>query len=41
MEIVKKYWKIALTIVLGFGLLYLTVYLATPKPKMSELDKYK
>lgn len=41
MEIVKKYWKIALIIVLGFGLLYLTVYLATPKPKMSELDKYK
>lgn len=41
MEFIKKYWKTALTVILGIGVLYLVVYLATPKPKMSELDKYK
>ena len=38
---VEKYWKHAVGIILFFSLLYLVVYLATPKPKMSELDKYK
>lgn len=38
---VEKYWKHVVGVVLFFTLLYLVVYLATPKPKMSELDKYK
>lgn len=41
MEFIKKYWKTSLMVLLGVGLLYLGVYLATPKPQMSELDKYK
>ena len=28
-------------VLFGVGLLYLIVYLVTPKPQMSELDKYK
>ena len=38
---VEKYWKHVVGVILFFSLLYLVVYLATPKPKMSELDKYK
>lgn len=38
---VEKYWKHAVGVILFFSLLYLVVYLATPKPKMPELDKYK
>ena len=41
MELVKKYWKYVVGVILTIGVLYLIVYLATPKPKMSELDKYK
>jgi septal ring factor EnvC (AmiA/AmiB activator) len=38
---IEKYWKYAVGVVLFFTILYLVVYLGTPKPKMSELDKYK
>jgi chromosome segregation ATPase len=41
MEFIKKYWKYAVGVILTIGVLYLIVYLATPKPEMSELDKYK
>ena len=41
MELVKKYWKYVVGVILTIGVLYLIIYLATPKPKMSELDKYK
>jgi septal ring factor EnvC (AmiA/AmiB activator) len=41
MKYIQKYWKTTLMIIAGIGILYLVVYLATPKPKMSELDKYK
>lgn len=41
MELIKKYYKQAISIILGIAILYLVVYLATPKPQMSELDKYK
>ena len=41
MELIKKYWKYVVGVILTIGVLYLIVYLATPKPKMSELDKYK
>ena len=41
MEFIKKYWKYVVGVILTIGVLYLIVYLATPKPKMSELDKYK
>jgi len=41
MEIIKKYWKYVVGIILGVVVLYFTIYLATPKPEMSELDKYK
>ena len=41
MEYIKKYWKWVVGIVASILILYLVVYLATPKPKMSELDKYK
>jgi septal ring factor EnvC (AmiA/AmiB activator) len=41
MTYIQKYWKTTLMIVAGIGILYLVVYLATPKPQMSELDKYK
>jgi peptidoglycan hydrolase CwlO-like protein len=40
-ELFKKYWKYVLGIILGIVVLYFTIYLATPKPEMSELDKYK
>ena len=41
MEFIKKYWKYAVGVILTIGVLYLIIYLATPKPEMSELDKYK
>lgn len=41
METIKKYYKYVLGGVLFIAILYLVVYLATPKPEMSELDKYK
>lgn len=41
MTYIKKYWKTSLMIIVGVGILYLVVFLATPKPQMSELDKYK
>ena len=41
MELVKKYWKYVVGVILTIGVLYLIVYLATPKPEMSALDKYK
>ncbi len=41
METIKKYYKYVLGGVLFIAVLYLVVYLATPKPQMSELDKYK
>lgn len=41
MEFIKKYWKYAIITIGGVTLLYLVVYLVTPKPQMSELDKYK
>lgn len=41
METIKKYYKYVLGVILGIAVLYLIVYLATPKPKMSELDNYK
>lgn len=41
MEFIKKYWKYVVGVILTIGVLYLIIYLATPKPKMSELDKYK
>ena len=41
MELVKKYWKYVVGVILTISVLYLIIYLATPKPEMSELDKYK
>ena len=41
MEFIKKYWKYVVGVILTIGVLYLIIYLATPKPEMSELDKYK
>lgn len=41
MELIKKYWKHTVGVILAIGVLYGIVYLATPKPQMSELDKYK
>ena len=41
MEFVKKYWKYVVGVILTIFVLYLIIYLATPKPEMSELDKYK
>ena len=41
MELVKKYWKYVVGVILTIGVLYIIIYLATPKPEMSELDKYK
>jgi peptidoglycan hydrolase CwlO-like protein len=41
MKYIKKYWKHFVAIILAVVLLYGIVYLATPKPQMSELDKYK
>lgn len=41
MELIKKYWKYGVGIILTIIVLYGIVYLATSKPQMSELDKYK
>ena len=41
MEFIKKYWKYVVGVILTIGVLYLIIYLTTPKPEMSELDKYK
>jgi len=41
MNYIKKYWKHFVAIILAIVSLYGIVYLATPKPQMSELDKYK
>ena len=41
MKLIKKYWKHALGVILSIGVLYFIIHLATPKPEMSELDKYK
>lgn len=41
MELIKKYWKHVVGVILAIGVLYGVIYLATPKPQMSELDKYK
>jgi septal ring factor EnvC (AmiA/AmiB activator) len=41
MEFIKKYWKLFIGIVGGLFLLYLIIFMLTPKPDMSELDKYK
>lgn len=41
MEFIKKYWKYVVGVILTISVLYLIIYLATPKPEMSELDKYK
>ena len=41
MELIKKYWKHVVGVILSIGVLYGVIYLATPKPQMSELDKYK
>lgn len=41
MELIKKYWKTALYVILGIVALYFVIKIATPKPQMSELDKFK
>lgn len=41
MEFIKKYWKVALYVILGIVVLYFVIKIATPKPQMSELDKFK
>ena len=41
MELIKKYWKHVVGVILAIGVLYGVIFLATPKPQMSELDKYK
>ena len=41
MELIKKYWKPALYVILAIGVLYFLIRIATPKPQMSELGKYK
>jgi septal ring factor EnvC (AmiA/AmiB activator) len=41
MKFIEKYWKWFVGVILSITVLYLVVYLATPKPTMSELDKYK
>lgn len=41
MELIKKYWKQSLYIILGIVALYFVIRIATPKPQMSELDKFK
>jgi len=41
MEFIKKHWKLFIGIVGGLFLLYLIIFMLTPKPDMSELDKYK
>jgi hypothetical protein len=39
MKFIEKYWKWFVGVILSITVLYLVVYLATPKPTMSELDK--
>jgi hypothetical protein len=41
MEFIKKYWKLFIGIIGGIFLLYLIIFMLTPKPEMSALDKYK
>lgn len=41
MEFIKKYWKTVIYIILSIVVLYFIIKIATPKPQMSELDKYK
>jgi septal ring factor EnvC (AmiA/AmiB activator) len=41
MELINKYWKHSLGVIITIGVLYGVIYLVTPKPQMSELDKYK
>jgi septal ring factor EnvC (AmiA/AmiB activator) len=41
MESVKKYYKYVIGGLVGLLILYVVIYVATPKPVMSELDKYK
>ena len=41
MELIKKYWKTILYVILSIVVLYFIIKIATPKPQMSELDKYK
>lgn len=41
MEVIKKYWKTILYVILSIVVLYFIIRIATPKPQMSELDKYK
>ena len=41
MELIKKYWKQSLYVILGIVALYFVIRIATPKPQMSELDKFK
>jgi septal ring factor EnvC (AmiA/AmiB activator) len=41
MEYIKKYYKYVVIGVVGLFVLYGVVYIATPKPGMSELDRYK
>jgi hypothetical protein len=41
MEFIKKYWKLFVGVIGGLFALYLIIFMLTPKPDMSELDKYK
>ena len=41
MEFIKKYWKLFVGVIGGLFVLYLIIFMLTPKPDMSELDKYK
>jgi hypothetical protein len=40
-NLILKNYKSILYLVIGIGLVYLMVLIFTPKPEMSELDKYK
>jgi uncharacterized membrane protein YgaE (UPF0421/DUF939 family) len=40
-NLILKNYKNILYVVVGIGLVYLMVLIFTPKPEMSELDKYK
>jgi septal ring factor EnvC (AmiA/AmiB activator) len=41
MEFIKKYWKLFVGVIGGLFVLYLIIFMLTPKPDMSELDKFK
>lgn len=41
MEFIKKYWKLFVGVIGGIVALYFIIFMLTPKPEMSELDKYK